>query len=247
MNKKKIRIIGISILIFSLCLPIVMSLLFDFYDINKEVSLKDNQTEDILKKHPTIEGIYKINKYSSDEKEEYVVKRIDEYDKDKQDKLRQYQSLFSQEIQGMLNHKVMSHELLENNDNPYKVNYGTIITDENDYMLNQILRMGEDSYKSLSFLMETKTKKIYDFSVDQEKNFTINDEEMKKMAWSMIEYLKLDDIDDWVYNLYGYESNKAKLRVSCEFEKKVDINCIHIGVTMLGTLSPFKYQKMIGE
>ena len=53
--------------------------------------------------------------------------------------------------------------------------------------------------------------------------------------------LELDDIDDWVYNQYGYESNKAKLRISCEFEKRVDTNNININVTLLGVLRPLLY------
>lgn len=48
MNKKKIRMFGIMVLIISLILPIGISKLLDLKEINKEISLEDNQTQEIL-------------------------------------------------------------------------------------------------------------------------------------------------------------------------------------------------------
>ena len=60
MNKKKMRVIGSFVLIISLSFPMIIVGFQDFYDINKEISLENSQTEDILKEHPVIEGIYKF-------------------------------------------------------------------------------------------------------------------------------------------------------------------------------------------
>lgn len=50
MNKKKLRFIGIFILILSLSFPMIIVGLQDFRDINKEMTLENSQTEDIFKK-----------------------------------------------------------------------------------------------------------------------------------------------------------------------------------------------------
>lgn len=102
MNKKKLRFIGIFILILSLSFPMIIVGLQDFRDINKEMTLENSQTEDILKKHPVIESIYQLYQNIPEKSEEYVIKRIGEYSEDKQAKLKEFQSYFSEEIQQLL-------------------------------------------------------------------------------------------------------------------------------------------------
>lgn len=242
MNKKKVRGFCIFILIISLCFPLILVNILDSRDLNKEISFEDNQTEEILKKHPVIENIYKLYPNYTDKIEEYVIRRIGEYDQEKQEKLTQYQSLFSKEIQKIIDHKVISHELLENFDKKHYVDYGTIYISDISYDLNQILRMWEYSYKSFQYQMEPHTKKIINLTISQEKAIHLSDDEIKTISWGMIEYLELDDIDDWSYNQYGYESNKAKLRISCELERRVGTNTITVGVTLLGVLNPNVYR-----
>ena len=58
MNKKKMRVIGSFVLIISLSFPMIIVGFQDFYDINKEISLENSQTEDILKEHPVICLLY---------------------------------------------------------------------------------------------------------------------------------------------------------------------------------------------
>lgn len=247
MNKKKLRFIGIFILILSLSFPMIIVGLQDFRDINKEMTLENSQTEDILKKHPVIESIYQLYQNIPEKSEEYVIKRIGEYSEDKQAKLKEFQSYFSEEIQQLINHKVLSQELLENFDDEYVADYGTIVTYENTYYLRQVLRMWEESFKSLDFQMDPLTHKIIDFSMSDAKDIVFNDEELKTISWHMIKYLELDDIDDWVYNQYGYESNQAKLRISCEFQKRVGTNQFHISVDLLGVLSPYTFRRIVQQ
>lgn len=55
------------------------------------------------------------------------VKRKDEYSDTKQKQLLYLQSLFSNEIQKLIDFKILSQQLLEvNNDKKYQVEYGTI-------------------------------------------------------------------------------------------------------------------------
>lgn len=50
----------------------------------------------------------------------------------------------------------------------------------------------------------------------------------------MIEYLELDDVEDWSYNLYGYESQILKLRVYCESNQNYESPNLSIGARLLG-------------
>ncbi|WP_044600010.1 hypothetical protein [Candidatus Stoquefichus massiliensis] len=243
-KNNKLRVLCLLIIVFSLGLPLFMTSLQDFNDINKEVELEDNQTEAILKNHPVIESIYKLRQRKTDKSEEYVIKRKDEYDEKKQEKFIKIQSLFSKEIQKMIGYKIMSHEMLENDDQVYIADYGTITYYEEVYYLDQILRMWEDSFKSFGYEMDPVTHKIIEFSMSQEKSIQLSDEEIKKMVWSMIEYLELDDIEDWAYNQYGYESNQAKLRIACDIEKRVDTDTVRISVDLLGALTPLQYKNL---
>ena len=99
---------GIMVLIISLILPIGISKLLDLKEINKEISLEDNQTQEILKKHPIIVNLYRHQQdYTADAKSEtYVVKRKDEYFDTKQKQLLYLQSLFSNEIQKLIDFKI---------------------------------------------------------------------------------------------------------------------------------------------
>ena len=80
--------------------------------------------------------------------ETYVVKRKDEYSDTKQKQLLYLQSLFSNEIQKLIDFKILSQQLLEvNNDKKYQVEYGTIREYQNTYDLEHIFRMKPDPYK----------------------------------------------------------------------------------------------------
>ncbi len=233
---------GIMILIISLILPIGISKLLDLKDINKEISLEDNQTQEILKKHPLIVNLYRHQQdYTADSKSEtYVVKRKDEYSDTKQKQLLHLQSLFSDEIQKLIDFKILSQQLLEvNNDKKYQVEYGTIKEYQNTYDLNHIFRMKPDPYKEIDYYMDADTHKITHIELMQDNPLKYTENELKEITSQMIKYLELDDIDDWVYNQYGYESNQAKLRVSCYIDTRItDTHILVIEVTLLGAINP---------
>lgn len=249
MNKKRIRILGITTLVFSLCFPLIVGTVQDYHDINKELSLEDNQTQEILKKHPIIGNIYQIQKSGDfiDSRIEYKIRQKDEYTSSEQETLLRLQSIFTKEIQHLLKKNILNATLLETDLNQeYQADFGTLVTyeTENFYRLEQVLRMWEQSFKSIDYIMESKTNKIIGINITQQEKISVSDEQLKKMTWAMIQYLELDDIDDWSYNQYGYESNKAKLRISCTLQKRTEMYTLDIEVSLLGILNQGLYQSI---
>lgn len=249
MNKKRIRILGITTLVFSLCFPLIVGTVQDYRDINKELSLEDNQTQEILKKHPIIGNIYQIQQSGdlTDSRIEYKIRQKDEYTSSEQETLLRLQSIFTKEIQHLLEKNILNAALLETDLNQeYQADFGTLVTyeTENSYRLEQVLRMWEQSFKSIDYIMESKTNKIIGINITQQEKLSVSDEQLKKMTWAMIQYLELDDIDDWSYNQYGYESNKAKLRISCTLQKRTELYTLDIEVSLLGILNQGLYQSI---
>lgn len=249
MNKKKIRILGIVTLVFSLSFPLIVGTVQDYHDINKEHSLEDNQTQEILKNHPIIGNIYQLYQSGNltDSRIEYKIRQKDEYTASEQETLFHLQSLFTKEIQQLLQNHVLNASLLEIDPNKdYQADFGTLVTfeTENYYRLEQVLRMWEKSFKSIDYVMEPKTNKIIGINITQQEKLTLSDEELKTIAWAMIQYLELDDIDDWSYNQYGYESNKAKLRISCTLQKRTELYTFDIDISLLGILNQNIYQSI---
>lgn len=249
MNKKRIRMLGISTLIFSLCFPLIVGIVQDYHDINKELSLEDNQTQEILENHPIIGNIYQVYQSGNltDSRIEYKVRQKDEYTPSEQETLLHLQSLFTKEIQQLLQNHVLNTSLLETDSTQdYQADFGTLVTFETEeyYRLEQVLRMWEKSFKSIDYIMEPKTNKIIGINITQQEILSLSDDQLKKITWAMIQYLELDDIDDWSYNQYGYESNKAKLRISCTLQKRTEMYTFDIDVSLLGILNKNIYQSI---
>lgn len=250
MNKRRIRMICIVLLAFSLCFPMMISQIQDYYDIHKISTLDDNQTQDILKNHPIIGKIYEQfqRKDITSKRHEYVIRSKDDYSAKEQEKIVHLQSLFSKEIQELIDLNILSTTLLETDPSqPYQADYGRFITyDSEDFCsLEQILRMDDERYKSIDYDFESVTGKITSVSIRQQEFLSMTDEQLKDIAMNMIKYLELDDIDDWTYNQYGYESNKAKLRISCTMQSRFYRNELSIQVSLLGILHDYLYQSTV--
>lgn len=248
MNKRRIRMLCISLLALSLCFPIIISQIQDYYDIHKISTLEDNQTQDILKNHPIIGKIYEQfqRKDSTSNRHEYVIRSKDDYSAKEQEKIVHLQSLFSKEIQKLIDLNILSTTLLETDPSqPYQADYGRLVTyDSEDFCsLEQILRMDEERYKTINYEFESETGKIISVTIRQQELISMTDEQLKDIAMNMIKYLELDDIDDWTYNQYGYESNKAKLRISCTMQSRFYRNELSIQVSLLGILHDYLYQQ----
>lgn len=240
MNNMRKRILGIFVIVISLCIPIITFQIQDYYTFHKEIPLDTTETQKILNEHPIIAYIYQ-NYYSLDDGEyqEYIVKEKETYSSQEQKVLNQILGNYTEEIKKLLSYQVLNNDLLEiTQQYDYEVDFGTITNQTNQdggyYILNQIFRMLTNNDKSIRFYMESHTHKITNIYIHQDQVVEYSQEDLKDISWHMIEYLELDDIDDWNYNQNGYESNKAKLRVSCQSEIKYNYQEITIETILLG-------------
>ena len=138
-----------------------------------------------------------------------------------QEKLKNMQNIYNQELQKLIDKNILSHSLLESNpQKDYQLTFGTLIRNTKktveQYHLEQIYRLNSQHDKIINFYMDAKTHKIIKISITKDDVQQIKQDEIKKLLWNMIEYLELDDINDWHYNQNGYEAYQAKLRVSFE-------------------------------
>lgn len=223
MNKVKVRVLG-SVLI-GLCfgLPKLSFIIQDYTNYNEAISIDGGKMEDILKKHPLISYLYQYDYVLNNEveQERYIIKNSQSYSKKQQKSLKDIQDIYSEEIQKLINYKILTHSLLESDpQKDYQLTFGTLIKNKKQtieqYALEQIYRLNSQHDKIIDFHMDAQTHKIMKISITKDDVQQINQDEMKTLLWNMIQYLELDDIDDWHYNQNGYESYQAKLRVSFE-------------------------------
>lgn len=223
MNKVKVRVLG-SVLI-GLCfgLPKLSFIIQDYTNYNEAISIDGGKMEDILKKHPLISYLYQYDYVLNNEveQERYIIKNSQSYSKKQQKSLKDIQDIYSEEIQKLINYKILTHSLLESDpQKDYQLTFGTLIKNKKQtieqYALEQIYKLNSQHDKIIDFHMDAQTYKIMKISITKDDVQQINQDEMKTLLWNMIQYLELDDIDDWHYNQNGYESYQAKLRVSFE-------------------------------
>lgn len=237
MNKIKMRILGSIIIIICLCLPKICIAVEDYYDFHQVTSI-DGDLQDIIEKHPLISNIYQYA-YTSEQSEieDYSVKKIQSYSKEEQETIKNMQSIYGQEIQELIDREILSTEILENDNQPYQVTFGTLtheIKNNNQrYILNQIYRINTDNDKIIDFTMDQQTHKIIDFSIRQKKPNNLSQEEIKNLLWLMLDYLELDDIGDWSFLQNSYESYKAKLRITYQNELMDDMQVWSIQLNTL--------------
>ena len=94
--------------------------------------------------------------------------------------------------------------------------------------------MGED-YKELSFIMNLKTQKIISVSLWDDQYQALSKKDIQKITWGIIQYLELNDIDDWYYNQNGYESQSVNLRVHNE-QNEYESPGMSIQVNLIGRM-----------
>lgn len=222
---------------FCLCLPKICFLIQDYYDFHQISSIDSEEIQNIFKKHPLISYLYQYDNASHESQlDEYIVKNKQSYSIDEQKMIETMQSLYSQEIQKLIDKKILSTSLLEHDTKPYQVTFGTLVHEKNDserYLLNQIYRINSDNDKTIDLTMDKATHKIIGFSVMQKDMLQMSQQDIKDLLWHMIEYLELDDIDDWHFIQNGYESYKAKLRITYQNEVRDGMQFYNINVDTL--------------
>jgi hypothetical protein len=250
MNKIKMRIIGILLIGLCFCLPIVSFIIQDYTNHNRVGEIDGGKTQEILKKHPLISYLYQydyiMEDYDEIVQESYNIKKYYSYSKEKQKDLKKIQTIYSQEIQKLIQNKIISHDILETSTKKdYQLTFGTIKKNKKEnigqYFLEQIYRLNSDNDKFIDFNMDGKTHKITSISLTQNHHLDFNQKEIKELLWNMIKYLELDDIDDWNYNQEGYESYQAKLRISFYNEIIDQQQNIRINTSILYLPSPKRF------
>lgn len=244
MKKNKTRIIGIVAISLLLSIPLVIFTFLDYQNIDKQVAWQNSSLDkQLMEKYPIINDIYNeffTNHSLDDINNTYVVRKKDDYPVDKQQKMEELQKLYTQEVNLLLEKQVIDHELLElAPQEQFKVDFGTIydksVDNKGTYNLDILYRFNSDYDNWMNFEMNTSGKKITSLSITNQLVPKLTKDDLKKMAWQMIEYLGLNEIDDWVYNEYGYESYQAKLQVTCEISEYANYNDLNIRVAMLGS------------
>lgn len=243
---KNKRIFGIGVLVISICLPSVVFKAYDYYVFHKEVQWKDASIEhEIKEKHPIIQEIY--YKYFDDtyvdDRDTFSIKRQDEYTKEKRDKFSKIQSLFEKEINRMIQNDVLSYKYFEMEESSqFKLPFGTIGDDcleDGKYDLDMTFRIPVDN--CMMFIYNKKTSLITDFFISNRYINNLKEKDIRKMLHGYLTYLNLDDIEDWKWTQYGYESSLAKLQLYYRQDINEDgIGQLSIYFQPYGTYVPFK-------
>ena len=96
---------------------------------------------------------------------------------------------------------------------------------------------------STSFDLLKESKKITALDISNEAVELLNQEDCKEIMRSMIQYLGLEDIEDWSYTDNGYESYIAKLQVYCEIRYYGNgYPTLEIGIIPLGQHSSYNFK-----
>jgi len=220
------RIIGICILIVSLLFPSIVFVVKDYYDFHQNVQWKDTSLEHEIKaQHPIIDEIYdqyyNSETHLKDYLDVYSIKRNDEYDLEKQEKFQKVQNIFEQEIKKFIDQEMIPYECFEiEQPEDFKLDFGTIKDDGDDegkYELDIIYRINTDNDNSIRFVYSKKISLITSFSIRNIDVYDLSQYDVQDMLEKYIKYLGLDDINDWKWTSFGFESYKAKLQLSYTF------------------------------
>lgn len=104
---------------------------------------------------------------------------------DEQDALKQLQEQFSAQIDQLIQHQVLTADLLEiDAEEEYEPTFGTFSRwGESDILLQQIYRMWEDQdYKSVDYTMDEQTGKITRIEISQQKQMTYTEAQLKELS-----------------------------------------------------------------
>lgn len=237
----KIKIICFLVMVLTILCPLLLFQVQDYMDQTKSYAMPHTSIDDIvLKKHPIIASIYN-EFYSSVDNDyfNYDYTDISVYTKDEQDELKQIKKDLEKEINSVLSYHVIKPEHLNQKENTYSIHFGTLYSHldkkEKSLFLEQIYTLDDFGSNSVNWKFLTDVKKIYGISVTQETMNLPTEKEQKEITWAFLSYLGLDDLDNWNYTAYGYESYASKLQVYCDviqFSKHQ--TTIEIGICPLG-------------
>ena len=236
----KIKIVCLLMMVLTILCPLLLFQVQDYMDQTKSYAMPHTSIDDIvLKKHPIIASIYN-EFYSSVDNDyfNYDYTDISVYDKDIQEKLIDMKKIYEEEINALLTYKVLKPEELQLSDQHFTLNFGYLNTrfkkNQNVFPLSQIYEIRKDGSESANFILLKDVHKISKLSIYRTMT-PKTPEELKAITWAYIQYLGLEDLDDWQYTAYGYESYSAKIQVYCDMsqvgEPQYELN---VGICPIG-------------
>lgn len=242
--KTKIVLLLLGILI-TLLFPLLLFQMQDNIDMHSTKYESSEDFHQITETYPIISAIYTdvYENHSDYLSEEYDISALDIFEPDQQEELIKRKDAFEQQINALLEYKVLSDTNFPMEEAPYKINYGKLSFSLNSSFtmnLQQVVSLEYPYIHSQYFTYTTQANKITSIYLSNALLRELSEEDCKKIAWSMVQYLGLEDIKDWNYLSYGYESYQAKLQVYCEMVANVDgYASLRIGVLPISlNLSP---------
>ncbi|MFR1599611.1 MAG: hypothetical protein ACLSUR_17570 [Coprobacillus cateniformis] len=218
----KTKFICLLVVLFTILCPLMMFEIQDYIDQSRSYAMPDTSIDDLLiKKHPIISSVYQ-EFYSSVQHDYFTYNYTDIsiYNKDEQDKLKQIKKDLEKEINSVLSYHVIKPAYLNQKEDTYSIHFGSLYShldkQEKAYYLEQIFSLNETGSNSVTWNFLNDVKKIYGITITQETMKIPSQKDQKDIAWAFISYLGLDDLDDWNYTAYGYESYASKLQVYCD-------------------------------
>lgn len=245
--KHKAYILLPVIFILSFLLPILVFTLQDWHDIQKEYHFDQIYiSSDIAKEYPVISEIYAsfyTQGESTETENQYLINFSSAAPED-QETYADIKLLYEQEIRSLIDKSVITNQLVNNDKNAYTIDFGSLLLrNRHLYNLSQIFSMEENKVVSTSFDLLKESKKITALDISNEAVELLNQEDCKEIMRSMIQYLGLEDIEDWSYTDNGYESYIAKLQVYCEIRHYGNgYPTLEIGIIPLGQHSSYNFK-----
>lgn len=242
--KRKTYILLPILFILSFLLPLLVFTLQDWHDIQKDYHFDQIYiSSDIAKKYPVISEIY-ASFYTQGESAESDNQYLIDYSSaplEDQETYADIKSLYEQEISKLIDKSIITNPLVNNDGNAYIIDFGILtLRNRHLYNLSQIFSMEGNKVVSTSFDLLKESKKIIALDISNEAVALLTKDDSKEMMRSMIQYLGLEEIEDWSYTDNGYESYIAKLQVYCEIRHYGNgYPTLEIGVIPLGQHSSY--------
>lgn len=238
---KHVKITGLFLLslLATFVLPHIVFTLQD--TLNLKGHQQNNDQQEVFTHYPIISSIYAATYEQSDPSniEAYDLSNLQAYNETQLEQIKAMKEAFSMQLKQLIENHTLSSEYLGNKADAVSLEFGYVthlIPDSSlTINLHQILSIEQDYVKSQEFQYLKQADKIIRFQVMNEHIPLLSDEEKQAIAWSMISYLGLSELDDWTYLDHSYESYQAKLQVYCQiYTRTTGYYELQVGVLPLG-------------
>lgn len=233
---KYTNVLFLCTILITLIFPLFVFYIQDNMDLHTSKYKNTEYFHQIRDTYPIISHIYS-NTY--EQKESYSTNSYDishptSYDEETQEEIRKAKQAYEAQIQELIQRQVLPSSVFPLEKDSYTISYGTLQNIEetsSTSSLDQVHIFQPNNTYSQYFSYLKPADKITYIFLTNERIQAISEAECKEIAWHMIEYLGLADIQDWNYVNDRYESYQAKLQVYCQTLENVDDHAnMRIGV-----------------